>query len=274
MPRGGGKAPTRGSTRRDSGGGRSAGRRRAAERTSRAERAREIRRLRDSEGLPFREIARRLGLAASTTQIYYADPDGARQRRRRQSYRGTCRSCGRRTSGARGRPNAPIYCADCSRRRRRRWTEQDVLAAVREWHTLTGAPPTVADWSPAHAPAGHQGARRYRSEPGRWPSAALVARRFGSFPAAIRRAGLHPPPPGPRRRWTEERIVAAIESWVKRAGTPPTRTDWSHAGPGHPAASTVYRVIGPWRRALAKAGVPSTAGSRGSTRRRRTRRST
>jgi hypothetical protein len=179
MPRGRSRPRTGGAGRRDSAGRRSAGRRAAPERTARAERAREIAHLRDAEGLSFREIASRLGLAISTAQIYYADPNGDRQRRRREDYRGTCRSCGRQTSGAQGRRNAPAYCADCSRRRRRTWTEQDVLAAVRDWYALTGTPPTVPDWSPAHAPAGHEGAKRYRTEPGRWPSAALVARRLG-----------------------------------------------------------------------------------------------
>lgn len=263
-----------GDLKRDPGAGRSAGRRRATGGIPRAERAREIARLRDAEELPFREIARRLGLAVSTVQIYYADPDGARQRRRREAYRGTCRSCGRRTSGAQGRRKAPAYCADCSRRRRRRWTEQEIVAAVRDWYALAGTPPTVADWSPAHAPAGHGGAMRYRAQPGRWPSAALVARRFGSFPAAVRRAGLEPLPPGPRTRWTEERIVAAIKAWVNRTGAPPTRMEWSRAGRDHPAASTVYRVMGPWRRALAKAGAPNAPGSKKPVRRMRTRRST
>jgi hypothetical protein len=225
-----------------------------------ASRAREIARLRDSEGLSFREIAERTGLAPATVQIYYADPDGVRQRRRRDAYRGTCRSCGRPTSGAQGRGRAPSYCARCARARRRRWSDWDVLAAVRDWHALTGTPPTVADWSPAHAPAEHVGARRYRAESGRWPSAAVVARRFGSFPAAIRRAGLEPSPRGPRRRWTEERIVAAIKSWVNKTGAPPTLTEWSRAGAGHRGAGIVYRVMGGWGQALAKAGVQSAAG--------------
>jgi hypothetical protein len=255
MPRGGRRARTGVSGQRNPRSGRSAGGRRTTERIPRAERAREIARLRDSEGLPFREIARRLGVAPSTAQIYYADPDGARQRRRREAYRGTCRTCGRPTSGAQGRRKAPAHCADCSRRRRRTWSEQDIVAAVRDWHALTGAPPTVPDWSPAHAPAGHHGARRYRSEPGRWPSAALVARRFGSFPAAVRRAGLESPPPGPRRRWTEDRIAAAIKAWTNRAGSPPSRAQWTRADRSHPAASTVYRVMGPWQQALAKAEV-------------------
>jgi Homing endonuclease associated repeat len=274
MPAGGRSGPTPASRRgHRSRAGRSPRRGSGKQRVPRVERAREIARLRDSEGVSFREIARRTGLAASTVQIYYADPDGARQRRRRDAYRGTCRSCGRPTSGAQGPERAPSYCANCARARRRRWSDERVLAAVRDWHAVTGSPPTVADWSPAHAPPAHAGARRYRAEPGRWPSAALVARRFGSFPAAVQRAGLEPPPRGPRPRWTEERIVAAMKGWVNRTGTPPTRTQWSRAGDAHPAASTVYRVLGPWRRALTKAGVRSARGPGKPTRRGRSQRS-
>jgi hypothetical protein len=65
-----------------------------------------------------------------------------------------------------------------------------MLDAVREWTRLTGAPPTLYDWSPAHAPAGHSGASRYLAERGRWPSASSVARRFGSLRAAVERAGV------------------------------------------------------------------------------------
>jgi Homing endonuclease associated repeat len=274
MPRGGSRAGTGGAGRRDSVRRRSADRPATTQRIPRVKRAREIAHLRDAQGLSFREIARRLGLAVSTAQIYYADPSGDRQRRRRKDYRGTCRSCGRQTSGAQGPRKAPAYCAECARRRRRTWSEQEIVAAVRDWYAIIGTPPTVPDWSPAHAPAGHEGASRYRSEPGRWPSAALVARRFGSFPDAVRHAGLEPAPPAPRRRWTEERIVAAIKSWVNRTGAPPTRTQWSRAGRGHPAASTVYRVIGLWRRALAEAGALRAPSTTNPVRRRRTRQST
>ena len=274
MAPGGRRGAAPGPRRPGSPAGRSPRRASATQRVPRVARAREIARLRDSEGLSFREIAERTGLAPATVQIYYADPDGARQRRRRDAYRGTCRSCGRPTSGAQGRARAPSYCARCARARRRRWSDEEVLAAIRDWHAVTGAPPAVADWSPAHAPPGHVGARRYRAEPGRRPSAALVARRFGSFPAAVRRAGLDPPPRGPQPRWTEERIVAAIQSWLNTTGAPPTRTQWSRSGDGHPAASTVYRVIGRWRRALAEAGVRSVSGSAKPTRSSRTRRST
>ena len=65
-----------------------------------------------------------------------------------------------------------------------------MLEAVRDWTRLTGALPTLYDWAPAHAPAGHPGAARYLAERGRWPNVSSVARRFGSLRAAVEAAGV------------------------------------------------------------------------------------
>ena len=65
-----------------------------------------------------------------------------------------------------------------------------MLEAIRQWTRLTGAPPSLYDWSPAHAPAGHRVAARYLAERGRWPNASSVARRFGSLRAAVEAAGI------------------------------------------------------------------------------------
>jgi Homing endonuclease associated repeat len=222
-------------------------------RLSRDERVEQIERL-EAQGLAPREIAQRLGLAVSTIRAYRADPEGERLRRRREDYRGSCRGCGARTSGGRGRASAPDWCARCSRERLRVWSEEQIVAAIGAWSELTGAPPTVGDWSPAHAPAGHLGSARYLEDPGRWPSAALVRQRFGSFRAAVAAAGFRPMALGPRPRWTRERIAAAVAEWQQRSGRPPTTGDWRHAGERHPSASTVYRVLGSWRRALEATG--------------------
>jgi hypothetical protein len=135
-----------------------------------------------------------------------------------------------------------------------------MLEAIRDWAELTGSPPTLADWSPAHAGAGHEGAVRYRSERGRWPSASTVALRFGSFRAALERAGrrVAAPAPGSRWVWTRERIVEAVRRWERESGRPPRRSDWQHAADWHPAASTVYRPMGSWRVALRAAGIKAS----------------
>jgi hypothetical protein len=227
------------------------------ERHTRAERVVQIERL-ERHGLSTQEIAERLGLASSTVNIYRADPSGERQRQRRQRYQGTCAGCGRPTSGSGGPGRAPKRCRACAGERRRNWSEQRVLEAIRDWADLTGSPPTLADWSPAHALLEHEGAARYRSAPGRWPSASTVAARFGSLRAAIEAAGLRPARErgkGRTSRWNLNAIADAMWVHARRAGRAPRRSDWERAGDDHPAASTVYRVAGSWRRALEAAGL-------------------
>jgi hypothetical protein len=223
----------------------------AVEGYTRAQRVAQIERL-ERRGLDTREIAEQLGLARSTINIYRRDPDGTRHRRRLESYRGRCRDCGRLTTGSGGRGRAPARCRRCAGARRRLWPGELILQRIREWTVETGAPPRVRDWSPAHASAGHPGTARYVAEPRRWPSASAVVARFGSFPAAVRRAGVTPsgPASGSRRVWTRGRIVEAMQRAYGERGRFPTRSDWQKASDWHPAASTVYRVFGSWKAAL------------------------
>jgi hypothetical protein len=176
----------------ESGSRRPRGERVAAEvldRPGRRERADEIEEL-AARGFRSDEIAEKLGLARSTVNKYRRDPDGERERARRERYRGRCRGCGRPTRGSDGPGRAPECCRECARLRRRRWSDERLLEAIGDWTRLTGAPPTLYDWSPAHAPAGHRGAARYLAERGRWPNASSVARRFGSLRGAVERAGV------------------------------------------------------------------------------------
>jgi Homing endonuclease associated repeat len=223
----------------------------AVKRHSRAERAKQIERL-ARRGLGTAEIAAELGLARSTVNIYRRDPDGSRHRQRLAGYRGRCDDCGRPTSGSGGRAQAPARCRRCAGAQRRVWPGELILQRIREWAAETGAPPRVRDWSPAHASAGHPGTARYVAERGHWPSASAVVARFGSLPAAVRRAGVTPsgPASGSRPVWTRGRIVEAMHHWYGERGRFPTRSDWQKASDWHPAATTVYRVFGSWRAAL------------------------
>jgi len=235
-------------------------------RVSRFERALKIARLRDAEGLSFSEIATHVGLGAQTVRDYYRDPEGKAQRARRERYRGTCASCGGPTSGYRGPELAPKYCRRCVHEQRRTWTPDGIVAAIRDWHKVTGAPPTVADWSsvnswavarPKHCGGGSQ----------RWPSESTVRRRFGPFRAAIAAAGFEVPTGGAPTRWPPERILSALRTHRERSGAIPRPTDWVRSGDDHPAQSTVYRVLGSWQRALSLAGI-ARAGPRATGRRR------
>jgi hypothetical protein len=159
------------------------------DRPGRRERADEIEEL-AARGFRNDEIAEKLALARSTVNKYRRDPDGDRERARRERYRGRCRGCGGPTQGSDGPGRRPEWCPECAPLWRRRWSDAQMLEAIRDWTRLTGAPPTLYDWSPSHAPAGHPGAARYRAERGRWPKASSLARRFGSLPAAIDKAGV------------------------------------------------------------------------------------
>lgn len=193
----------------------------AVEGYTRAERVAEIERL-ERRGLDTREIAQQLGLARSTINTYRRDPDGSRHRRRVEGYRGRCRDCGRLTSGSGGRARAPARCRRCAGAQRRSWPGELIHQRIKDWTAETGSPPRVRDWSPAHAPAGHQGAGRYLAERGQWPSASVVVSRFGSFPAAVRRAGLEPTAPagGSQRVWSRGRIVEAMQCWYAEQWPP------------------------------------------------------
>jgi hypothetical protein len=118
-------------------------------------------------GLGTEEIPDLVRLACSTVNKYRRDPEGERERARRERYRGRCRSCGRRTSGSDGPGRAPELCLERAPLQRRRWSDERLLDAIRDWTRLTGAPPTLHDWSPAHAPSGHAGAARDLAERGR-----------------------------------------------------------------------------------------------------------
>lgn len=67
-----------------------------------------------AEGLTWREIGERVGLALSTVQQYGTDPDGTRARARKAKYAGTCVDCGTATHGHNGRAAAPKRCGSCA----------------------------------------------------------------------------------------------------------------------------------------------------------------
>jgi transposase len=100
----------------------------------------EIRRLREDEGLKWREIGERLGLGRSTAQDYYSDPDSskhvARHRRWQEKDRvaGTCSVCGGSMHGNTVRKGGET-CKSCHQRREataRRARVEDVAEMFRE----------------------------------------------------------------------------------------------------------------------------------------------
>lgn len=215
-----------------------------------------------------------------------------------------CRDCGGPVV------NDVPRCAACATRRGnpRRWSEAEVLEAVRKWVRLEGRPPAMQDWRARRLggaerweeefpdwPPGSVGtivfggwnrmleaaevevnhpswepeqilaalrayAERFGGPPAKqeleyppagFPSARTVRRHFGSFTAGLRAAGLEPR--GGQRRWSEERIVAAMREFRREVDRWPRSSDWTAACEEWPSTGTVYNRFGSWRAALGAA---------------------
>lgn len=112
---------------------------------TRAQRAAEARRLRHL-GLKQREIAETMGIGRSYAAELLDDPAGQKARVRRESYAGVCENCGSPTTGGDGPAKAPRFCVHCAPGQNRQWTEETVVAAIREWARRHGRPPSSTDW--------------------------------------------------------------------------------------------------------------------------------
>ena len=98
-----------------------------------------------AEGYLLREIAEALGVGKQTVHSWLVDPDGAKMRARKDTYRGTCESCGKATHGSNGAAHAPRLCGEC-----REWPEEAIIAAMQDWaESHGGRPPTCTDWQKA-----------------------------------------------------------------------------------------------------------------------------
>ena len=115
----------------------------------------------------------------------------------------------RRPERTRGRPGG---------RRAGRYTDDEILEAIRRWANRYGEPPTSTDWEPARARRMGQSWRAERFELGEWPTVRMVRARFGSFNAAVRDAGLRP-----RRAPTRPRPNLKGPEAITAASTPRSR---------------------------------------------------
>lgn len=88
-------------------------------------------------------------------------------------------------------------------RRRAAWTEEEIIAKIKEWVEKHGEPPTANDWHPSDARRqARRSAKRARAWLGRalrfddgdWPWVGSVSKRFGSWNKAIEAAGFTPRP--------------------------------------------------------------------------------
>lgn len=117
--------------------------------STRLERTAQIRQL-QTHGFSRREIAASLGLSPQTISNYINDPDGSKQKHRRQRYRRRCIDCGQLAAdGSGGYRRGSVRCAACAAaymRSQQYWTRERLLDAVQRWAAQHGSPPCVRDW--------------------------------------------------------------------------------------------------------------------------------
>jgi hypothetical protein len=128
------------------------------------------------------------------------------------------------------------------RARWRRYTRDEMIAALRREANRLGRPPIQREWA--------------TGSPDR-PNATSVARAFGSWTAGLLAAGLEAPS---IRHWDDEEIVEALRAWTASHGRAPLSTDWRLAAPDHPTAALVQSRFGSWRTALEAAGAARPRG--------------
>lgn len=193
-------------------------------------------RQRREQGWLNREIAAEFGISVNYASALIRDPDGAKSRARKDSYRGRCERCGGETTGSEGRGKTR-HCANCARELKREakvWTRDAIVDAVRRFACEYGRPPYTTDWLRADPGRGYPAASTCYSGPnGRNPSAPFVrwadAIEAAGFPRP--RVGGFPRTEETRRRmseshtvWTRGRIVEAIRTYVARHGVVPSYT--------------------------------------------------
>lgn len=139
---------------------------------------------RDAEGLSIAQIADRLGRSPATIKAYFYDPTGDKARRVKARYQGVCRGCGAYTQARNGKGDAYAYCKRCRPGAiARRWTQQLVRDAMREWRARYGRLPSSYDWSRTHARR-RGGVALERLTGGNWPPASVVTAAYGTWAAA------------------------------------------------------------------------------------------
>ena len=114
---------------------------------SRIERAEQALALR-AQGLLQREIAAELGISRSYASSLLADPEGVKDKERKDSYRKPCPQCGELMGGGEG-PNSekfPKLCYQCAPLATRYWTRERIIDAIQRWNEIYGRPPVATEW--------------------------------------------------------------------------------------------------------------------------------
>lgn len=153
-------------------------------------------------GYGIKEIADRLVLGKTTVGGLLKDPTGKGADARRHKRHGICLDCGAKTFNG-GAKKLPKRCFPCSNEHKKMQTKERVVAAIQEWESRYGMPPSAYDWNLhyARAKAHPERLRQIEARHGEaeWPNVSTVQAVFGSWNNALREAGVRPIPPGQRR---------------------------------------------------------------------------
>jgi hypothetical protein len=163
---------------------------------TRAERYRQVRELRD-KGLLQSVIADQLGVSRSYVSDLLADPDGSKQRARRDLYSQPCPECGEPMDGSNGLgQDAPGRCKKCSNARGPDyWTQERIIEAFQGFFVEFGRSPTATEIT-ARSPSGSvtlSATRKAEVEQARWfvlPHPETVRKMFGSWAKGLAGARL------------------------------------------------------------------------------------
>jgi len=124
-----------------------------------------------------------MGVAYGTVRDYFWDPTAAKARARKESYRGACRRCARRTSGGDGPQAARALCQRCKGGQHAGWTRERVVEVLLAFEACFARRPTSYDLNPTVAR--RRGGRALARYEAYGLSAGQVHYLFGSFAAAL-----------------------------------------------------------------------------------------
>lgn len=111
-----------------------------------------------------------------------------------------------------------------------RYSEEDLISAIRKKAGELGRPPMEKEWDLSA------------------PSFRTLVRRFGSWREALRRAGFE----GGRSPCSDEELVSTLKAWAKEFGRAPAMLEVRGR---RPAPETIARRFGSWKKALELAGL-------------------
>lgn len=211
----------------------------------RSEKAEVVRYLRDERKLKWREIGEIAGHSTSYSSALYLDPDGSRDKERKRGYGRPCLTCGRQTTGCKGRHKAPLYCTDCRNvspevrllnslhggKGRQRWSDEECLNALRRVVAKEGTAVSFKQYNNLRQPND--------------PEGQTLRNRWGSWIKACRAAGvpsLHQKPSRSYPRTDPEQCYAFYEVISDKLGHPATQAEYEQYRNDHPGLPSVTTV--------------------------------